>query len=356
MLSRPLLAIDIGGGTQDILLYCPDQPLENCVQLILPSPTVICGRQVEAATAARRDVFLTGYLMGGGALVGALRRHLAAGLKVYATAAAARTVYDDLDRVRQLGIEITEEPPGEAVTIKTGDVDLDTLAGSLAPYGVSLPAEVAIAVLDHGEAPKGTSDRLFRFQHWQRFVAGGGRLADLLYREPPRYLTRMQAVQEQVPGAWLMDTGAAALWGALCDARVAAHSKEGLIVVNCGNQHTIGVLLQEQRVWGLFEHHTSCLSGHKLASFVEKLRAGELTNEEIFNDGGHGCYIDPGYRPGGGFRFVAVTGPQRRLTIHQDYYWAAPYGDMMLSGCFGLVAAVAGDIGKIALDRGQTLG
>ncbi len=342
MLNRPLLAIDIGGGTQDILLYRPDQPLENCVQLILPSPTVICGRQVEAATAARQDVFLSGYLMGGGALVGALRRHLAAGCRVYATPEAARTVYDDLDRVRQLGIVITDRTPAGAVTIKTGDVDLATLARSLAPYGVKLPAEVAIAVLDHGEAPPGTSDRVFRFQHWQRFVAGGGRLEDLLYREPPSYLTRMLAVREQAPGAWLMDTGAAALWGALEDANVAARREEGLVIINCGNQHTIGVLLQGHRVLGLFEHHTSCLSGHKLAAFIEKLRAGQLTNEEIFNDGGHGCYIDPSYRPGDGFRFVAVTGPQRRLTIHQDYYWAAPYGDMMLSGCFGLIAAVAG--------------
>ncbi|MBE3573353.1 MAG: DUF1786 domain-containing protein [Moorella humiferrea] len=341
MLGRPLLAIDIGGGTQDILLYRPDQPVENCVQLILPSPTVICARKVEAATAARRDVFLTGYLMGGGALVGALRRHLAAGLRVYATAAAAQTVYDDLDRVRRLGIVVTEAPPDDAVTIKTGDVDLDTLAASLAPYGVELPGEVAIAVLDHGEAPQGMSDRLFRFQHWRRFVADGGKLTDLLYRRPPQYLTRMRAVQEQAPEAWLMDTGAAALWGALGDERVAAHSGEGLIVLNCGNQHTIGVLLQEGRVWGLFEHHTSVLSGHKLAAFVAKLRAGELTQEEVFNDGGHGCYIHPDYRPGKGFRFVAVTGPQRRLTIHQDYYWAAPFGDMMLSGCFGLIAAVA---------------
>ncbi|MGI9859897.1 DUF1786 domain-containing protein [Moorella naiadis] len=342
MLNRPLLAIDIGGGTQDILLYRPDQPLENCVQLTLPSPTVICGRRVEAATAARRDVFLTGHLMGGGYLVGALRRHLAAGCQAYATATAARTVYDDLERVRQLGIVITDRPPEDAELIKTGDVDLATLAGSLAPYGVKLPGEVAIAVLDHGEAPKGSSDRVFRFQHWQRFVTGGGRLADLLYREPPAYLTRMLAVREQAPGAWLMDTGAAALWGALEDARVAARREEGLIIVNCGNQHTIGVLVQGQRVLGLFEHHTSCLSGHKLAAFVAKLRSGELTNEEILNDGGHGCYIAPSYQPGDGFRFVAVTGPQRRLTIHEDYYWAAPHGNMMLSGCFGLIAAVAG--------------
>ena len=40
---------------------------------------------------------------------------------------------------------------------------------------------------------------------------------------------------------------------------------------------------------------------------------------------------------------VATTGPQReriRRTALQPYF-AAPYGDMMISGCFGLVRAFA---------------
>jgi hypothetical protein len=37
---------------------------------------------------------------------------------------------------------------------------------------------------------------------------------------------------------------------------------------------------------------------------------------------------------------VAVTGPRRSLVEGLGYYPAAPYGNMMLAGCFGLVAAL----------------
>ena len=49
--------------------------------LILPSPTVVLARQVRAVTAARRPLWLGGHLMGGGALVWAVREHLSAGLR-----------------------------------------------------------------------------------------------------------------------------------------------------------------------------------------------------------------------------------------------------------------------------------
>lgn len=343
MTEGGILAIDIGGGTQDIFLYEPGQPVENCVQLILPSPTVMVAREIASATARRRHIFLHGYLMGGGACTGALRRHLAEGLKAYATPEAAKTFHDNLDKVRDLGVVITERAPQEAVPIRTGDLDLAKLAGALKPYGVSLPDCVAVAVQDHGEAP-GMSNREFRFRHWRRFIEKGGRLSDLVYREVPSYLTRMRAVQKIKPGAILMDTGAAAVWGALCDPVAAAHRQEGIIVVNIGNQHTVSVLVKGDRVWGLFEHHTRVMSTEKLADYVAKLRDGTLTHEEVFADRGHGCHIHSDYSPNSGaFEQVVVTGPQRHLAAELGYHFAAPYGDMMLSGCFGLVAAVKND-------------
>ena len=135
------------------------------------------------------------------------------------------------------------------------------------------------------------------------------------------------------------------LWGILQDARAAEHLDEGLIAVNVGNQHTLGVLLRGERVLGLFEHHTVLMTPQKLARLVERLRAGALTNEEVFDDNGHGAFVGPDYAPAGagvsgaGFEFVAVTGPQRHLAADLGYHFAAPYGDMMLTGCFGLVAA-----------------
>ena len=333
-----ILAMDVGASTQDILLYEEGWPVENCVKLVLPSWTRVLARRIERATREGQPIFLTGNLMGGGPCVSAMKRHLRAGYKVYATSHAAKTVRDNLDQVRELGIEIVQEPPDDEglLTLRTRDVDLDTLRNMLVPFGVELPSTVAIAVQDHGEALT-TSQRRFRFQHWRAFVEGGGDLRDLIYDEVPPYLTRMRAVQEDAPGALMMDTGAAAIWGALQDPGVAAHQEQGLVVVNVGNAHTVGVLLQDGHIWGLFEHHTALMSAEKLADVVARLRAGALSNDEVFADNGHGAFVHPDCPEG--FPFVAVTGPHRAMAAPLDYYMAVPYGDMMLSGCFGLVAA-----------------
>ncbi|CVK31638.1 DUF1786 family protein [Methanoculleus bourgensis] len=90
-LKTPLLAIDVGRGTQDILVYEPGRPIENSIKLVLPSPTVVAAERIRQATRAGRPVFLDGFLMGGGANTGAIRKHLAQGLPVYATPGAAGT-------------------------------------------------------------------------------------------------------------------------------------------------------------------------------------------------------------------------------------------------------------------------
>ena len=66
-LSTPLLAIDVGAGTQDILLYDPARAPENCLKLVLPSQTQVVGARVRAATAVRKPLHLQGGVMGGGA-------------------------------------------------------------------------------------------------------------------------------------------------------------------------------------------------------------------------------------------------------------------------------------------------
>jgi uncharacterized protein (DUF1786 family) len=335
-----ILAIDVGAGTQDILLWEADQPMENAVKLVLPAWTTILARQVKQATREGRPVFLTGNLMGGGPLVSAMKRHLKAGYPVYTTPRAALTIRDNLDQVQERGYAIVEEPPDppDLLTLRTRDVDPEALANALAPFGVTVPETVAVAVQDHGECLVG-SNRLFRFRLWREFVEGGGEMLGLVYREPPPCYTRMQAVRQDAPGAVVMDTGPAALWGILEDENAAVHQDEGFIAVNVGNQHTLGVLLQGERILGLFEHHTALMTPEKLARLVEDLRAGTLTNEEVFEDHGHGATIGPDYTADAGFDFVAVTGPQRHLAADLGYTFAAPYGDMMLTGCFGLVAA-----------------
>lgn len=334
-----ILAIDIGAGTQDILLYEDGIPVENCVKMVVPSATKQVAGKIARATTAGRDIYLSGHLMGGGPMVSALKKHLAAGLQVYAAPSAAKTVRDDPREVEGMGVQIVQErPDGDLLEIDLGDIDLDKLGAALDHYDVSLPDVVAVAVQDHGEAI-GKSNRKFRFEHWERFLRDGGTVADLIYRDNvPPYFTRMLAVQEDAPGAFVMDTGAAAVRGALLDPVVGAHQKDGVLMVNVGNQHTLAALLKGDRIWGIFEHHSGLMTPEKLNDYLHRFVQGKVTNEEVYNDNGHGCAVLPD-APMGCFDFTVITGPQRHKAEGIGYF-AVPYGDMMLSGSFGLVAAV----------------
>jgi uncharacterized protein (DUF1786 family) len=338
-IPQKILAMDIGGGTQDILIYEEGKSMENCVQMILPSPTRIVAQQIFKATTSGKNIFLGGNTMGGGPCSLAVEKHLQSGLKVYATELAALTFHDNLDEVRKRGIKITNRPPKGTQVIHLGDVDLTSIRKALSPFQVNLPQTYAIAVQDHGFNPRG-SNRLFRFQHWKRFLNSGGQLKNLVYLQPPKYMTRMIAVQRDAPGAALMDTCAAAIWGCLCDPLVAERKGEGLIAVNLGNQHALGALVQGERIWGIFEHHTGRMTRDKLKSFLNRFPRKLLSHEEVFRDGGHGCTVDPAFLRKKGYRLMAVSGPRRSLAEGLGYYMAAPYGDMMLTGCFGLVAAL----------------
>jgi len=78
-----ILAVDIGTGTQDILLFDSSQPIENSLQLIMPSPTQIAAGRIRQATREGRPLLLTGVTMGGGPCHWALQDHLRAGLPTY---------------------------------------------------------------------------------------------------------------------------------------------------------------------------------------------------------------------------------------------------------------------------------
>ncbi len=339
MLEGSLFALDVGGGTQDLLIWEPGELVENAVKLVLPSPTRILARRLEALTAAGQPIFLTGRQMGGGPVTSAVRRHLAQGLMVYAEPEAALTLHDNLQQVASWGVVLTKQPPPEAVPLVLGDVDLEAWQLLCERFGVPWPRHFAVAVQDHGFNPHG-SNRRFRFQHWENFLAQGGRLRDLATFHPPAYLTRTLAVLHTLPGALLMDTCAAGIRGALLDPVAAAHQDLGLTVVNLGNAHTFAALVQGDRIFGLYEHHTGLLSAEKLLSHLTRFQHRQIHNDEVFQDDGHGCAYAPDYPPGREFKFTVITGPQRRLLSGwQGGVMAAPYGDMMLTGAFGLAAA-----------------
>ncbi|MDI3340825.1 MAG: DUF1786 domain-containing protein [Sphaerobacter sp.] len=339
MLSEPIriLAIDVGAGTQDILVYESDRAPENCVKLVLPSQTQVVAARIRRATARRVPIHLAGTLMGGGASSEAVQAHLAAGLPVTAAPAAARTLHNDLERVRALGVTIRDEPPPGAEIIRMGDIDLAAIETALARFEVPLPSLYAVAVQDHGYLPD-AGGRELRYEFLQRLLERDGDVRNMVYRDPPPPMIRMQAVRELLPGAAVMDTGAAAVLGILGDPVVAgAVFSRGAILVNVGNMHTFGVALRGRRICGLFEHHTGGVTPAILHTLVDGLRTGQLTHEEVVALGGHGAAFAPDYADMDPIDFVAITGPNRALVRSLGYYEAVPHGDMMLSGPYGLV-------------------
>jgi uncharacterized protein (DUF1786 family) len=373
-----LLAIDVGTGTQDILLFDTDLEAENCFKLVMPSPTMMVARRVKTATRRGEPLLLTGVTMGGGPSAWATRDHVEAGHTVYATPGAARSFNDDLSAVAaEMGVQIVSEDEARSLLQQDGvchvqlkDVDYPAIARAFKCFGLDLRGNhqidgVAVAVFDHGNAPPGYSDRQFRFDYLAQ------RLAEKLDTDPiseraawfstfafpaahiPPIMTRMQAVADAYAAdavdapLIVMDTAPAAVLGALLDPRVGR--REGLIVANVGNFHTLAFRLGPQRIEGIFEHHTGLIDQARLDDLIGALAEGTLDHETVFDDHGHGALLytqepmpslDTGRR---GLDFLGITGPRRSLmrTSRHSPYFAVPFGDMMIAGCFGLVRACA---------------
>jgi uncharacterized protein (DUF1786 family) len=361
---KRILAVDVGTGTQDVLLFDSERSIENCFAMVMPSPTVIVQRRILRATAEGRPVLLSGHIMGGGPCAWAARDHAQAGYPCYATPDAARTLDDDLSMVEALGIQVVDDEEARRlherhgaslVAITMRDFDADALRAVFQTFDIEPEVDaVAVAAFDHGAAPPGVSDRRFRFDAIAARVrerpdplAFAWRAADL-----PADLTRLAAVaadaaryavDEPPPAVVVMDTGAAALAGALEDPAV--RQRDEALVANLGNFHTLAFHLRGGRIVSLFEHHTGELDQPRLEGYLRDLAAGTLTNERVFAESGHGALIlDPTRTHANtATPFLAVTGPRRELLRGSALapYEPAPHGAMMLAGCYGLLRAVA---------------
>lgn len=334
-MNENFLVIDVGSGTQDILVYQAGKNIENCPKLVVPSRTQIVAREIREATQQGKAIFLYGHLMGGGACGFALRQHLKAGLKAYATEGTARTFHDCLDRVRELGVEITENAPEGALKIWMGDLDIPSFEKALTAFGIEPPRKYAVALQDHG-CSETESNRTLRFRLWKEFVDRGGNLHELIFTEEiPEVYTRMKALREIVPDAVVTDTGTAAILGIMSDPQVQNQLNAGVIALNIGNSHTLGAAVRGNRIYGVFEQHTSALDPLSLKELVSRFQETVLTHEEIFDAGGHGAVLHSDMKPG--WEVVAVAGPRREMAKAMGWYEVAPYGDMMLTGCFGIL-------------------
>ena len=357
-----ILAVDVGTGTQDILLFDSDREVENCLKMVMPSPTMQVAASVREATRRGDDLFLTGLLMGGGPCAWAINDHLKAGYRVYATPSAARTLNDDLEAVAATGVTLVSDdearafgPPVTRLTM--ADFDYRSIVDVFGRFDVNLDRDLdglAIAVFDHGNAPPGVSDRLFRFRYLEEQVRAQNSLSAFAFwsQDVPHIMTRMQAVASSVPRddipVMLMDTAPAAVLGALQDPSLGG--RRPVIVVNVGNFHCLAFRLGPGGIEGVFEHHTGEITVEQLEGFLDRLADGTLTHEQVFETNGHGAILlrDNAFPPDS--HCLVVTGPRRSRLRHSRLSpcFATPFGDMMLAGCYGLIRAY-GDLSPQAI-------
>jgi uncharacterized protein (DUF1786 family) len=340
-----ILAIDIGAGTQDILLFDSKKKIENCISLVLPTPSKIFAEKLKAI---ERDVYIYGDTIGGGSLTQAILRHLKKGYRVLMDESSVYSIRNDLDEVRSMGIEVGGRPEsGHFKELMIQEVDLPLLQSFLSNFGEDFRMDViAVALQDHGVSPKGVSDRAFRFENMEAMLRRDNRPESFHFLEEsiPTHLLRMRSAVKAIRRTFsepvlVMDTSFSAILG--CTDEVTGPS----LVVNVGNGHTIAALLMEGRIEGLYEHHTHELTPERLEQELRLFIRGELNNKKIFDENGHGAVT---LKPFYGELSVLVTGPNRDLFKGTSfkYTYAAPGGNTMMTGPMGLVKAAQYRFGR----------
>jgi uncharacterized protein (DUF1786 family) len=320
--------VDIGKGTQDILYANSEINPENWIKAILPSPTRILAERIKNLN---EDLFIDGYVMGGGPVKKAILEHLSKGFKVFISRKTARTIKDDLSKVKELGIEIVEK-------VENPNLDFSDLMFDLWEKILSLVEEtfspdiIGVACQDHGFI-EGQSDRVTRFSYFREKLEETQDPYEFFFLQETGFFTRFDSILEQLKEkglkGFVMDSKVSSICGILNYAE--EKRIDEFIGLDIGNGHTLGVSIKKGKIVGLFEHHTRHLTKEKLYELVKKLADGTLTFEEVFNDDGHGAVILESINP----QKILIAGPNRRLFKEFGEY-AYPGGDAMITGCIGL--------------------
>ncbi len=332
-----IFAIDIGAGTQDILLFDSGQKVENCISLVLPTPSKFLAEKLKTMEG---PVYIHGDTIGGGSLGGAILGRLQKGYRVVMEASAAYSIRNDLDEVKSMGIGVGKKPDDRIQELEIREFDLVLFERFLTHFGENLQVDViAIAVQDHGVSPKDVPDRAFRFENMERMLRSDNRPETFHFLEnsiPNHYLRMKSAVaavrrSSSVP-VLVMDTAFSAILGCFEEA------SDPSLVVNVGNSHTIAALIIGRRIEGLYEHHTHELTPERMEDDLRHFVRGELEGEKVFKENGHGAVT---LKPLPEAFQVVVTGPNRDLFRKTSFKftYTAPGGNTMMTGPMGLVRA-----------------
>lgn len=328
------LALDIGAGTQDALIYIPGEHLENSVKLIYPSPSKIFYSKIKKLNC---DLFVAGETMGGGFVTKAFKEHIDKGYNVFLSKSAAQTVKDDPEKVKKIGFNIFENI--ENPNLELSDLNLDLFENLRCKAEYSDFEKIFVAVQDHGYI-KNQSDRITRMEFLKGFL--GGNLIKAFFDNNtviPEGFNRFKSIQKQLSCAGyndfvITDTGIAAALGALYNIK-----ERPAITIDAGNGHTFGALVYEDfKIASFFEHHTSMLNPQKIKNLLTEMQNARLSFELVYNDGGHGAQtlVDKTFDSVP----IIVTGPRSHELFNissDDVTFATPAGDTMITGPVGLL-------------------
>ena len=341
-----ILAIDIGTGTKDVLLYDAERKLENCLKMVVPSPTVVTMALLDRL---EENVYLDGEIVGGGPLVhAAMRMMKKRGHRVGFSPVAANAVKNDNVKVQELGFYVGENPGWR--TLQLDEHALDRYFSLFEMFGEHRDEldGLALCVQDHGKAGAGETDRTFRFNTFLEHLDRDPTLDVFTYTPeslPPYFMrmaTGVQAYQRACPGKRIvvMDTCVAALRGCLAF----RPTRGPALVLNCGNSHSMAAVIKDHRIVALFEHHTKILKKEpqKYVRYLTGLVDGTIDAQEVFDDEGEGAFVKEAVGLENIEAFL-YTGPRRGLLEGLQFPFrcpptiATPGGDMMMTGPVGLI-------------------
>lgn len=346
-MSRFLL-LDIGAGTMDALYY--DDESDHHYKAVVKSPVRDIAEQIDRIPG---NLVVTGREMGGGPISTVLKQRTKEA-KVAMTPSAAATIHHNPERVRSAGIRIVSEREAEDLSstpeytaVTTGDLQAKRIEEIVLGFGVPFSFDViGICAQDHGVPPQGVSHLDYRHSLFRQQLDKAPFAHTLLYRSDdiPPALNRLVSIAKDAAGLpgkeiYVMDSGMAAIHGASID--IQARGKKQILVLDVATSHTVGAALSDGEIAGFFEYHTHDVTLERLESLVQSLANGDLSHEQILEEGGHGAYV----RKAIGFESVEIilaTGPKRRLLEEATLpiVFGAPLGDNMMTGTLGLLEAI----------------
>jgi uncharacterized protein (DUF1786 family) len=342
------LMVDIGAGTMDVLCY--DDQGDQHYKAVVRSPVKTVA---EYAAGLKGPLVVTGGEMGGGPVTEVLRNH-ARTAEVVMSASAAATLHHNPQRVREWGIRIVEDAEAERLQAGTGgsalrleDLQIERLEKIVTACGIPFAFDLlAVCAQDHGMPPPGVSHLDYRHQLACRVLDRDPSPHALLYRadEIPPSFNRLRTIARSAaafPAAevYVMDSGMAAVLGAAMD--LEARGRSPILVLDIATSHTVGAVLEAERLAAYFEYHTREISLERLERLLGDLADGRLRHSRILAEGGHGAYL----RHVVGFdriECILATGPKRGILAgtRLPVTFGAPWGDNMMTGTVGLLEAV----------------